>query len=296
MRPIRRSAAAGVAAAALLAAAFAIPVHPARQGEKPLPDKERFIQEFRGALRRDAKLLADYTYTEKLTEIDLDSSGKPKKTTIQVYQVLHGAEEWQTYRRQITKDGKPQSAKELEKQDREEAERVAKEARKRAGWSESKRKEELAKEQKKEREIMDDVFALYEVQLVRREVVEGRPMILVTYKARPNYKPKTDEGKILRKIAGRAWIAEDDRQLARLEAETTDTISVGAGLLARVSKGSVFSFERRKVNDEIWLPTRAELMISGRLLLLKGLRQRQTVEYSDHRKYTVDTVVKPVEP
>jgi hypothetical protein len=130
---------------------------------------------------------------------------------------------------------------------------------------------------------------------VRREVIDGRAMILVTYKPRTAFKPKTDEGNILRRIAGRAWIAEDDRQLARLEAETTETISIGAGLLARVSKGSTFAFERRKVNDEIWLPTRAELLISGRLLLLKGLRQRQTVEYSDHRKYTVDTVLKPVD-
>jgi hypothetical protein len=268
---------------------------PAPQSERPLPDTAGFMADFRASLRRDAKLLADYTYTETDTEIALDSAGKPKKTETKVYQVLNGAEEWQTYRRLIMKDGKAISAKELEKQDREERERVAKEAKKRAGWSESKRKEEQAKEQRKERELMDDVFSLYDVRLIRRETRGGHSLILAEYKAKTGYKPKTDEGKILQHIAGRAWIAEDDHQLARLEAETAEPISVGAGLLARVSKGSTFAFERRKVNDEIWLPVRAELLINGRLMLLKGLNQRQIVEYSDHRKYTVNTVLTPLD-
>jgi hypothetical protein len=291
-----RSAVLGCTLSVVLLGATSSAQAPAPQDqEQPLPEAKAFLQEFRSALRRDSKLLADYTYAEKDTVIDLDSSGKPKKTETKVYQVLYGAEEWQTYRRLIMKDGKPLSTKELDKQDREERDRVEKEKRKRAGWSESKRKEEQAKEDRKEREIMDDVFGLYDIRLVRRETVDGRSAILVTYKPKPEFKPKTDEGKILQHIGGRAWIAENDRQLARLEAEATETISIGAGILARVSKGSTFTFERRKINDEIWLPVRAELLLNGRLMLLKGLNQRQIAEYSDHRKYTVDTVVKPVE-
>ncbi|HEX4999258.1 MAG TPA: hypothetical protein VFY29_13610 [Terriglobia bacterium] len=262
--------------------------------DRPLPDTQTFLEEFRGALHRDARLLADYTYSERETQMDLDSSGKTKKTETKTYQVLHGAEDWQTYRRLMSKDGKPLSVKELEKQDREEADRVAKEERKRAGWSDSKRKEEKAKDDRKEQEIIDDIFALYDIRLVRRETIDGRAVILVTYTPKDGFKPKTDEGKMLQHISGRAWIAEDDRQLARLEAETKETISMGAGILARVSKGSTFMFERRKINDEIWLPMRAEFHVSARLLLIKGVNQRQVIEYSDHRKYTVDTVIRAV--
>jgi hypothetical protein len=104
--------------------------------------------------------------------------------------------------------------------------------------------------------------------------------------------PKSREGKVLQHIAGQAWIAEDDHELARLEAEIIDTISIGAGLLAKVQKGSRLTFERRKINDEIWLPVRVDASLSGRLLLLKGINQREVTEYSDHQKYTVDTILK----
>src|SRR2546423_13830386 len=101
------------------------------QQQKPLPDLPAFLAEFRKTLHSDNKLLSQYTYTEKETEITLDSKGNPKKTEINVYQTIHGAEEWQTYQRQIVKKGVSLTEKELEKQDREEKERVAKEAQKR---------------------------------------------------------------------------------------------------------------------------------------------------------------------
>src|SRR6187431_3294377 len=120
-----------------------------QEPQKPLPEAKAFIDEFRKTLRPDDKLLSQYTYTEKENEVTLDSKGKVKKSKINVYQVLHSAEEWKTYRRQITKDGVPLTAKELEKQDRQERERVDKETRKRGSQSEAKRQQEKAKADQK---------------------------------------------------------------------------------------------------------------------------------------------------
>jgi hypothetical protein len=47
--------------------------------------------------------------------------------------------------------------------------------------------------------------------------------------------------------------------------------------------------ERRKFNDEIWLPVKTDVTLNARLLLLKGFNIRQIDEYSDHKKYSVDT-------
>jgi hypothetical protein len=263
---------------------------------KPLPDASTFMEDFRKTLHSDRTLLSQYTYTEKETETTLDSNGNPTKTETNVYQVIRGAEEWQTYRRRISKNGLALSDSELEKQDREEQKRVEKETRKRANWSESKRRQEKAKADQKEREILDEVFATYDIQLVGREELEGISTILVTFKARPGYKPRRREGKILQHIAGRAWIAEDDHQMAKLEAEIIDPISIGAGILAKVQKGSKLAFERRKINNEIWLPVKVDASLNGRLLLLKGINMREVTEYSDHKKYTVDTQLKFGEP
>lgn len=264
------------------------PALPLRAQEKPLPDAASFISEFRKTLHSDDKLLSQYTYTEKETSDTLDSNGKVKKTEINVYQVFNSEEDWKSYRRQIVKDGVPVSEKELEKKDREEKERVEKETKKREKKSDEERQKDKAKADREEQEILDDVFAEYDLQLVRRDILNGIPTILVTFKPKADYKPKTREGKILQHIGGRAWIAEGDHEMARLEAEILDPISIGAGILAKVNKGSTVVFERRKINGEIWLPMKEEATLNAKVLLLKGFNLREASEYSDYKKFGAD--------
>ena len=264
----------------------------ARLQDQPLPDPATFIEDFRKTLHSDQALLSQYTYTQKETETTLDSKGKTTKTETNVYQVIRGAEEWKTYRRHISRNGVPLSDTELEKQDRKEQERVEKETRKRENQSAKERQQEKAKAERKEREAIDEVFAVYDIRLVGRETLEEISTILVTFNAKPGYKAKSRESKALQHIAGHAWIAEDDHALAKLDLEIIDPISIGAGLLAKVQKGSKLVFERRKINNEIWLPVRVDASVSARLFLLKGLNVHQLTEYSDHKKYTVDTILK----
>ncbi len=265
-----------------------LPVWPSQAQEKPLPDPASFISEFRKTLHSDDKLLSQYTYTEKETSNTLDSKGNIKKAEVNVYQVFNAEEDWKSYRRQIVKDGVPVSEKELEKKDREEKERVEKETNKRGKKSEAERQKEKARTDREEQEILDDVFAEYDLQLVRRDILNGISTILVTFKPKTDFKPKTREGKILQHIGGSAWIAEDDHELARLEAEIIDPISIGAGILAKVNKGSTVVFERGKINGEIWLPVKEEATLNAKVMMLKGLNLREVSEYSEHKKFGVD--------
>jgi len=267
-----------------------------QQSDRPLPDQASFMEQFRQKLTTPQKLLSQYTYTEKETEIPLDSKGNPRKTETNIYHIINGAEQWQTYERQIVKNGVPLTDKELEKQDQKERDRVEKETRKRASWSEAKRQEEKAKAERKEREEADDIFAAFDYQLVRREMRNGVSTILVNFKPKQSYKPKTNDARQLQHVSGRVWIAEDDHEFVRLEAEVIDPIKIGAGLLARLQKGSMMNAELRKINDEIWLPAKFELLLNGRLLLLKGLNMRIVVEFSDHKKFNVDTILDFQEP
>jgi hypothetical protein len=267
-----------------------------RQEEKPLPEPHAFMAEFRKTLHSDNKLLSQYTYTEKDTELTLDAKGNTKKSDVDIYQVFHGAEVWQTYERQTVKNGKPLTAQELDKEDRDQKQRVAKETAKRAKESEEKRRERKAKEDRDEQEVLDDLFSMYDIQLLRRESLNGVSTIVVGFKAKPNYKPRTAGVKNFQHIAGNAWISEDDHELVKIEAEVTDAISLIAGFIAKVQKGSTLLAERRKINDEIWLPFRAEAHINGRLLMLKGINLHYVVEYSDYRKFSVDTNLEFKEP
>jgi hypothetical protein len=93
----------------------------------------------------------------------------------------------------------------------------------------------------------------------------------------------------VKKFSGRAWIDEADRQLVRVEAKLTDDLSFGFGILAKLKKGARAELQRRKVNDEIWLPAEARFVGHARVFLVKALHIDALSEYSDYRKFTVAT-------
>lgn len=263
----------------------------AQEGAQPLPDQKTFLTEFRKTLHTDSLLLSQYTYTEKETSIRLNSNGTPKKTEVKVYQILRSADREITYRRLISKNGVPLRQAELDKQDKEHQKRVEKAQRQRSRKTAKELEEAAAKERREDDKIIDDLFVGYDVRFLGRETIGGHPAIHIAFKPRSGYKPKTSEGKIMQHIAGQAWVSEDDHELARIDAEVVDTISFGLGLLAKLHKGARVSAERHKINNEVWLPARVEASMSARILLLKGLRFREIAEYSDHKKFNVETIL-----
>ena len=58
--------------------------------------------------------------------------------------------------------------------------------------------------------------------------------------------------------------------------------------VARMHKGSTASFSRRKI-DETWLPARAEYRFNAQVLLVRPMREGGTVEFSNYRRFNVDT-------
>jgi hypothetical protein len=84
------------------------------------------------------------------------------------------------------------------------------------------------------------------------------------------------------------WIDEQDKQVARLEAYLADSYNVGGGVLAKLRKGASFVLEQRRVNDEIWLPSIADINLSVRVLLVKGIDVNQRIESYDYRKFTTE--------
>lgn len=233
---------------------------------KPLPELKQFLAEFRKTLHTDDVLLSQYTYTETRTHTELGSGGTPTKTETDIYHVTRGPDGL-VYRQLVSKNdvavsgAKPQNVERTQRKD--------------------------------EPKIIDDVFAGYDMQIVGREDLDGRPAIRMRFIPRAGYSPGTRLGKILQHVAGEAWINEADHQMVRIDAEVVDPISIGFGFLARLQKGAIIHVERRKINNEAWLPYKAEVSLRARILLLKGLHIRETFEYSDYKKFTVETTIKP---
>ncbi len=88
------------------------------------------------------------------------------------------------------------------------------------------------------------------------------------------------------------WIDKHDYNWVKAEAETTDTISFGL-FLARVHKGSHFSFEQTRLNNEVWLMRRFYLNASARLVLLKNEAVEQEDTFSNYKKFSSESRVLP---
>ena len=287
----RRARRAGtlVAYAAFVVLGLGVAVH---AQEKPLPDLESFLKELRKTLHTDRVLLSQYTYLEKRTENNLDKKGRVTKTEVEVREMYPSLEQDLGYTRLISRNGKPVDPKDLEEKDGEQQRKVLERVRKmerETAVEKEKRLAKVAEERRKENESIDEAFALYAVSMKGRDVVDGHDAIVLEFRPRPAFKVKTDAGKILKKLSGRAWINELDHELIRIEVDLVDTFSIGFGMLAKLNPGAHAIFQRRLVNNEIWLPAETRFTGTARVLLVKGMRMDISSEYSGYKKFSVET-------
>jgi len=219
----------------------------------PLPDRSGFLQQVRSTLQGDRLLQSQYSYREKRTDVRLNDHGE----------VIGRSEK--------VVDVDPARLTELDRENPSQRE---------------KRLRSEAEDRRKENEMIDEAFCLYDFRMVGREQLDGYDAILFTIVPVSGFAPRTSEGKLLQKFSGRAWITESDHQLIRVEVEAIDDISMGLGFLARFYKGSHIVFQRRKVSDAVWLPSELRYGGGGRVLLVKKLRVEGAREYLDYKKFS----------
>lgn len=262
---------------------------PAAQ-DPPLPDYDTFAAQVKMRLATDEERQSGFMFTERRVEQKLDAAGRLKGEEVKVFEVYPGLPGEHRYRRLIEENGKPLSTADLAKQDRERQKDVETYARQLASGTQSqKMTQEEEKERKKYAAAVDDIFQIYDIRMVRRERIDGHDTVFATLTPKNGVRPQTDDGKIMRHFKARAWISESDYELVRVEIEAIDDLSFGLGLLARVHKGTIATYQRKKVDNEAWLPLQVTWTASARLLLVRRLRLRGVAEFSNYRKFTVDT-------
>ena len=98
------------------------------------------------------------------------------------------------------------------------------------------------------------------------------------------------EAKFLPKFHGRVWIDKNDLQLSKMDVEALDTVSWGL-FLARFHKGSRFTLEQTRVNDEVWLPRQLAVKMDVRLALLKNFNFDLEQSYRDYKKFRTSSKI-----
>jgi hypothetical protein len=233
------------------------------------------------------KRLRNYTYIERDVQHDNDGKGQLKKTEIKTFEILEIYGE--QVQRLIEKDDQPLDGKDKAK----EEERIQKIVDKRKDESDEERNK---REQKKEREREDDrkfvreVADAYIFTLVGSEDVGGREAWVIAGEPRPGYEPHMKEAKFLPKFHGRVWIDKADLQLAKMDVEAIDTVSIGL-VLARIHKGTRVMMEQTRVNDEVWLPKHVEFKVDARVALFKGYNLDGEQTFRDYQKFSTSSKI-----
>jgi len=265
------------AATVVLCLAVSLPA----AAQRPLPDQRQFLEEVRKRLDTNDQRQSGYMYVETRREEKLDKAGRSAGESVRVlesYPGLPGETRWE---RVLSVDGRAVPQQELDKGDRERQKHVEEYARKAAkdpAGERAKQERDRARVKRERDESIDDAFRIFDVRMLGRETIEGHDTIAFSLTPRRDVKPKTRAGGIMRNFSGRAWVSESDYELVRMDVEAIDTVSFGLGVLARLHKGSQASFQRRKVNDEAWLPAMASYRMSARIGLLAVFRRGATFE------------------
>jgi hypothetical protein len=258
--------------------------------ERPLPDYQAFAAQVKQHLATDEERQSGYTYIEKRTEQRLNGSGQVTSESVKVFEIYPGLPGQDRYQRLIEENGKPVPPAKLADRDRDRQKDVESYAGRIASASgRQKETQRLDKARQRYTAAIDDLFRVYDIRMIRREPIDGHDTILAALTPKPGVKAQTDDGRIMQHFKARAWISEADYELVRVEIEAIDDLSMGLGLLARVHKGTTATYQRRKVNGEVWLPAEVTWTASARVLLVRRLRVRGIAQFSGYRKFTVDT-------
>jgi len=141
--------------------------------------------------------------------------------------------------------------------------------------------EKYAKKKKERNDLIDATHNAFLFTFVAKE--PRGDLMLAKYKMDPNpaFKPTSRFTSIFPKVRGFVWIDDASGELARIEGEVTEDISVGL-FLGKIYKGSHFMQERYEFQPGLWLASFSQYDFDGRKLFSSFSMHERTL-YTNYR-------------
>jgi hypothetical protein len=239
----------------------------------PLPEGNAFVRGLVGAQRQREEAVSLYTYDVTEVREQLDRDGRVRRRETRAYEVFHV--KGRPVRRLVARDGRPLEGKAREREERRAGElasalRAGTATRERAGVR------------------LSRILERYDFSAVGREAVDERCALVFDFAARPGDFALERDG-LLRRLAGRLWVDEAEKAVARVDVRNTSGLRFALGLGATVSSLS-FEARFRRLEEGVWLPRSLAVSAKGKKLLFKGFRVRTTTTYDRYRRFEVDVL------
>jgi len=226
--------------------------------ERPLPNGQQLFDATRTNLERSQSRQASYAYRERRRELHTNPFGRLGSGM--------GTEEFEVTplpdggvsRTLVARDGQPVKGGETTR------------SRPRARTS--------------KRSAVADTADALDLVVDHRERLNGRDVIVITFKPKASAQPESREGKLARLFHGKIFVDEAGAEVVRVEASAVDDITYGLGVVARVNKGASVTLVRERVDADTWLPTSIRLSGDGRAMLFRKLQVDHLIEWFDYRR------------
>jgi hypothetical protein len=184
------------------------------------------------------------------------------------------------YRIPLTPEGKPSSA-ESYRADLQRLEKLLVWATQQ-GLGQDEALAKLARKRRERNDLIEATHAAFIFTLVGHEMRGERSLVKYSMAPNPQFKPTSRNATLFTKIKGFIWIDEQSSELAKVEGEVSQDISLSL-FLAKVYKGSHFMQERYEMAPGIWLPTFQQYDFDGRKFLLPFSVHERTF-YTNYRR------------
>jgi hypothetical protein len=226
----------------------------------------------RAELVAKAEQTNHYAYDKRSVTEELDDKGRATKSTEKHYKVIlvNGL----PFPRLVKIQGRDLTPRELERENQRETafrERVT-------------RIDFKKKAKKKEAIATPDLIDRFKFDVTKREMIEGRPTLTVTFAPKPGGPEKSIEDKIFKHIFGTVWVDEEEAEITKLDASVRGPVPLGwFGAVGSLNKFHA-TFERSRMPDGVWVNRKSMFSVVARQIW-KALRFRTIEESSGfHRE------------
>ena len=258
---------------------MALPVC-AQDASAPLPDVPTLIRQVRDHQRQMEAVQENYTFHETDVTHELNKNGSVKKTESEEYEVFFV--NTHPVRRLIRKDGRDLDSG----QQKKEQDRVGKAV-------EKAQQTPPGQSPHGDQSIsVGSILAMARVSQPRRVMLDGRGTIAFDFAGSPKAKAHSMAEEAALRTYGTIWIDEKDRQVRRLVATLGSNVRAGFGLLS-LSKGSNLTFDQKLVNNELWLPTSADINLVAHAIGILGFRAQIHMTDDGYRKFHAEAQQQP---
>lgn len=244
------------------------PPPPATETALFTPEQEQeILRRVKECIRESERQTLPGSYREHRVSTDFEGSGEAGRRTEEVYRIIRYRSH-QIYIQEMV-NGRRLPAEELAKQEERQRRELDEDAAKPSG------------RERIEAIYLTPLLERYALRIAGREVLEGRPALKIRVDPLPGmFKDGKIAMRILEKMAGWAWVAEDNLELLRVDVANVSPISIGFGLAARVSllQGS---YRRKAYPGGAWFADDLTIRVKARIFLFKIINRLSQSTFFD---------------